>query len=542
MNWFCDSEEWARQDRNNVNAQGYAEPWRQHFKGPRDRLYRSGDLGRYRSDGNVECIGRVDNQVKIRGFRIELGEIDTHLSQHDLVRENITLVRRDKDEEPTLISYIVPDLQRWRKWLKVTGLKEDVSGEHLEGLLKRFRPLCEDVKAYLKQKVPHYAVPTMFVPLSRMPLNPNGKIDKIALPFPEPQEFINAAPQKVKFGKFDRNNTEDIVAKIWAQHVPWISSESIGPADNFTDVGGDSIKAQKIIFSVRQQYGDLEIYTRDLTSLRNFSARIDEARNPFGYRLDSGDLYRDTVHQETDYLSDAKALAKKLPETFQRAQGVQESRCKVLLTGATGFLGAYILNDLLSRKNPSIHVVLHVRAASCADALLRVINTCKAFQQWTNSWEDRIECVTGDLEKPNLGIKVQVWQRLAEEIDAIIHNGARVHWVLPYSALKAANVNSTFSLIRLCSQGKAKRFGFVSSTSVLDTEHYFNLSDKLRNSGHRGISESDSLDGSCKGLATGYGQSKWVSEYLTREAGRRGLKGSIIRPGYITGDSLSGSK
>ena len=398
------------------------------------------------------------------------------------------------------------------------------------------------MKAHLKQKLPHYAVPTVFVPLSRMPLNPNGKIDKPALPFPEPQEFLSAASQINSTGSTDRSETEETVARIWAQHIPRISARSIGPTDNFNDVGGDSILAQKVIFRVRQVFGDLEIYTRDLTSLRNFSARVDEARDPLGYRLDSGDLRRNTLQQETDYLSDARFLMEKLPETFQHTEGASEKLCKVLLTGSTGFLGAYILSDLLSRKNPTVYVVLHVRAKTCADALLRVKNTCKAFQQWKDSWEDRIECVTGDLEKPNIGIKFPVWQRLSQEVDAIIHNGARVNWVLPYTALKAANVNSTISLIRLCSQGKAKRLGFVSSTSVLDTEHYFNLSDKLFKAGYLGINECDNLDGSRKGLATGYGQSKWVSEYLTREAGRRGLKGSIIRPGYITGDSLSGSK
>ncbi|KAG1222510.1 hypothetical protein G6F68_020623 [Rhizopus microsporus] len=72
-------------------------------------MNRAGDLGRYRPDGNVECTGRADDQVKIRGFRIELGEIDTHLSQHPFVRENVTLVRRDKNEDQTLVAYFVPN-------------------------------------------------------------------------------------------------------------------------------------------------------------------------------------------------------------------------------------------------------------------------------------------------------------------------------------------------------------------------------------------------------------------------------------------------
>jgi L-aminoadipate-semialdehyde dehydrogenase len=103
-NWFVDQQKWVDEDNKKVESQGAAEPWREFYKGPRDRLYRSGDLGHYSEDGNVHCTGRVDSQVKIRGFRIELGEIDSHLSAHPLVRENVTLLKRDAYEEPTLVS------------------------------------------------------------------------------------------------------------------------------------------------------------------------------------------------------------------------------------------------------------------------------------------------------------------------------------------------------------------------------------------------------------------------------------------------------
>ena len=106
------------------------------YKGPRDRMYRTGDLGRYLPDGAVECTGRADDQVKIRGFRIELKEIDTHLSQHPKVRENVTLVRRDKDEEKVLVSYFVP-----------LDASEDVA------------VLIRDIRDFLKLKLASYAVP-----------------------------------------------------------------------------------------------------------------------------------------------------------------------------------------------------------------------------------------------------------------------------------------------------------------------------------------------------------------------------------------------
>ena len=113
-NWFVDPKKWVEEDKNRVESQGGPEPWRQFWRGPRDRLYKSGDLGHYGPDGDVHCTGRVDSQVKIRGFRIELGEIDSHLAAHPLVRENVTLLKRDAYEEPTLVSkYMSPSADSW---------------------------------------------------------------------------------------------------------------------------------------------------------------------------------------------------------------------------------------------------------------------------------------------------------------------------------------------------------------------------------------------------------------------------------------------
>lgn len=113
-NWFVNPKKWVEEDENRVKSQGGPEPWRQFWRGPRDRLYKSGDLGHYGPDGDVHCTGRVDSQVKIRGFRIELGEIDSHLAAHPLVRENVTLLKRNAYEEPTLVSkYMSPSVDSW---------------------------------------------------------------------------------------------------------------------------------------------------------------------------------------------------------------------------------------------------------------------------------------------------------------------------------------------------------------------------------------------------------------------------------------------
>lgn len=155
-----------------------AGPESKHWKGVRDRMYRTGDLGRYGPDGVVECTGRADDQIKIRGFRIELGEIDTHLSRHPLVRENVTLVRRDKDEEKVLVSYFVPlegsDLDGLVSSAD-EGYGSANAGKDEEVIrgLKKYRKLIKDIRDYLKTKLPSYSIPTrecIFVSLHSSPL------------------------------------------------------------------------------------------------------------------------------------------------------------------------------------------------------------------------------------------------------------------------------------------------------------------------------------------------------------------------------------
>jgi len=115
----------------------------------------------------------------------------------------------------------------------------------------------------------------------------------------------------------------------------------------------------------------------------------------------------------------------------------------------------------------------------------------------------------------------------------------QVHWVYPYEKLRAANVLATLTATELASEKKAKVLVFVSSTSAIDTEHYVSLAESLamKDSGYKGVPENDDLEGARSSLKTGYGQTKWVSEKLLFEAGRRGLRGHIIRPGYVVGDS-----
>ncbi|CAG8442262.1 2035_t:CDS:10 [Ambispora gerdemannii] len=468
-NWFSDGK-----IKNDEDEKG-SEEWRAYWKGKRDRVYKTGDLGRYRPDGNVECVGRADDQIKIRGFRIELGEIDTRLSQHPLVRENVTLVRRDKYEEQTLVSYFVPvETSEMDEFLSSAD-EDDGDDTDTKGRQK-YRRLIKEIREYLKQKLPSYSVPSE-------PPKPIIPID-----------------------------------------------------ENFFDLGGHSIIATRLVFELRKACGvnvSLGLVFQEPT-IRGQAKEIEGILN-----LELNIATEDD--QEYDYAAELEPLiAEYLLESYNSLPD-NSPRKQIFVTGVTGFLGAFIISSLLNTSN-EIKIIAHVRAKSKELALERVQKSLKAHMVWRKEWfiENRLEVVCGDLEKERLGIDEDEWRVLTEKVDVVIHNGALVHWVYPYTKLRAANVLSTLWAIRLASTHHAKSFHFVSSTSVLDTEHYITLSDEIVERGGQGIYEHDNLEGSRKGLRSGYGQSKWVSEKLVLEARRRGLPATIMRPGYIIGESRTG--
>ncbi|KAH7329806.1 alpha-aminoadipate reductase Lys1p [Rhizoctonia solani] len=544
-NWFG-SGQLPREDTIKHPRDGRgAGPEARFWKGIRDRMYRTGDLGRYDADGRVECTGRADDQVKIRGFRIELGEIDTHLSQHPFVRENVTLVRRDKNEEKVLVSYFVPATsQGIDEFMSSAGEEEDAAGKGLSRGFKVYNRLIKNIREHLKKKLPSYSIPSLYVPLNKMPLNPNGKIDKPALPFPD---TVEAAATR-STGKSKLSPTEAKLQSIWKSLLS--SPPSTIPLDeNFFDLGGHSILATRLVFEIRKQFvvpAPLGLVF-DKPTIRGLATEIDLLRGEdFGLAKEKVQAAKEaTIAEElvaVNYAADLDTLVPTLkdqyaplPDTFSSGPII------VFLTGGTGFLGSFILKDLLSRADRVKKVICHVRANNAADARDRLKQSMTDRDLWSEEWlsQERLEAVSGDLAAEKLGLDEATWNKVAEEADAIVHNGAMVHWVYPYPKLRATNVVSTLSVIELAAANKAKMVSFVSSTSALDTEHYVRLSDSAIAAGGLGVLESDDLEGARTGLQTGYGQTKWVSEKVLMEASQRGLSCRIVRPGYVVGDSKS---
>ncbi|RYP92593.1 hypothetical protein DL770_001235 [Monosporascus sp. CRB-9-2] len=531
-NWFVDNAKWVEADKANDKG----EPWRRFYKGPRDRLYRTGDLGQYLPSGAVRVSGRIDSQVKIRGFRIELNEIDTNLSGSPLIRDCKTLIRRDRNEEPTLVSYIVPEIAEWKRWLEAHN-HEDIEDKGVEMgpsvvYLRRFRRMQAEVRDHLKTRLPAYSVPSIYIMLQKLPLNPNGKGDFPNLPFPDAAEMIEDALEEDLKSWEALSETEKTIASQWSTLIPGLNAKTVKPESNFFDCGGHSLLAQQLLLNIRKNLGadiTIGVFYANPT-LGGLSAQVD--------RLRSGQVVTVDKAAETAYAKSFDDLVKTLDAEYQSADPdalSPSSGATFFLTGATGFLGAYLVKDILDRENTKI--IAHIRGAKeLSFAKDRLTRSLKGYGLWQDSWADRISCVLGDLSKPRLGLDDASWKHVAEIADIFVHNAAYVHWIARYEQMMRSNVLSTIDAMKLCNEGKPKLFTFVSSTSTLDTDYYVNLSNEQTATGRGAVLEADDMQGSRIGLGTGYGQTKW----LIREAGKRGLRGAIVRPGYILGSRHGG--
>jgi thioester reductase-like protein len=198
----------------------------------------------------------------------------------------------------------------------------------------------------------------------------------------------------------------------------------------------------------------------------------------------------------------------------------------VMLTGATGFLGSFLLSRLL--RDSHLTVACLVRASDKTAGFSRVKATLEKYHLWQDNFAARITVYIGDLALPRLGVSDSDWTVLCEQVDEIYHNGAQVNFLYNYQALKKANVGSTLEIIDLATSKKLKRIHYVSTLSVFSP---------LDHSAGR-CAETTMPGG--KTLQGGYAQSKWVAEQLLLQANSHGLPLSVYRPGRITGDSVRG--
>lgn len=263
-----------------------------------------------------------------------------------------------------------------------------------------------------------------------MPLNPNGKIDKPALPFPDTTQVATTVPSA------DVNTTEDTMRKIWESILP--SAPQLIPTDeSFFDLGGHSILATRLIFEIRKVFvvnAPLGLVF-DQPTIAGLVGAVDALRNA-DLGLDSSRLSALSSLDDKkaaalpDYGQDYLNLIPKLQETYSPLPpDFSHHPLTVFLTGATGFLGAFVLRDLLSRESRVQKVICLVRASTSEKALGRLKEGSSDRGVWDDSWvaSGRLEVVTGDLSLDLFGLGQSGWDRIANEADVVVHNGALVN-------------------------------------------------------------------------------------------------------------------
>jgi len=469
-------------------------------------IYNTGDLARYLPEGNIEFFGRSDYQVKVRGFRIETGEVEAALAAHPSVSQAVVIAWKEHSSDASLVAYLVT----------ASGEEEADSGQ---------------LREFLRQKLPEYMVPSIFVNLDSLPLTPNGKVDRKALPSPSQTRPDLRAPYVAP-----RTPLELELAELCAQVLELENQNdqpAVGVHDNFFDLGGHSLLGTRLVFLLREKYG-LETAQLPLRALfeqptvAHLAQIIDATLKGEGIVyasrgnfIQSGQLSLEELNAEAQLDPDITA-SELVYEPLEEPE-------HILLTGATGFVGAFLLYDLLTTTSAEVHCLL--RADNLDQGMQRLKQNLNAYLLWDENFSKRIKPILGDLGKPQLGLPDANFERLVNLVDVIYHNGAMVNFVYPYQAHKASNVLGTQEILRLASQVKLKPVHFVSTLSIL-------YSGGSKN-GHVFREDTD-LDqvGAPFG---GYAQSKWVAEKLVEQAGARGIPYAIYRPGLVSGHSVSGA-
>ena len=460
---------------------------------PGARLYRTGDLARYQPDGTLEFIERIDHQVKIRGFRIELGEIEVILSQHPVVKNVVVVAHKDSSDNKRLVAYVV-----------ATNCKPGDTSE-----------LALHLRTFCQENLPDYMIPSAFMFMDALPLIPSGKVDRRALPAPNrhrpalKEDFV--AP---------RTQVEKRLSEIWSQVL---EVEPVGIHDDFFCLGGNSLQAIQLIFKVR------ETFRAELPIVSLFDA---PTVAKFAELISASICSSPTVTSDDTTISELEAEAA-LDPTINPGSLPIKLVCEpdnIFVTGATGFLGAFLLYELLEQTGANIHCL--VRAANPEAGKQKLQSNLEKYLLWNEKNSSRIIPVLGDLTQPLLGVSKEQFLKLALEIDVIYHNGASINLIYPYAALRAANVFGTQELLKLATQVKIKPVHFISTLDVFQTSHPFSANF---------ITEQDEINPSEAIRFDGYTKSKWVSEKMITSAQSQGLPISIYRPAMITGHSKTGA-
>jgi thioester reductase-like protein len=349
-----------------------------------------------------------------------------------------------------------------------------------------------------------------------------ARYGRTAIEFDEVAKIVAAVRAKnakvAMTGPAGRQPRNDVERRLVELISDVLVTDSVTIDDDFFDLGGHSIAAVQLLGKIARTF-----YVRlplerlfEKPTVAHLAAVIEEIQT----NARSGRAERQLVTLRDEVVLDPKIC--RTDEGNIQHNDVSQ----VLLTGATGFLGAFLLVDLLQRTNARVYCL--VRSDSPAGATERLKKQLRSWRQWNESFASRIVAVPADLAQPFFGLPRDYFNFLADTVDAVYHSGAYVDFIQPYRRLKEANVTGTATVLKLAAQGRYKPVHFVSTVNV------FNGADSSRI-----IYESDPLSDKQE-LRAGYDQSKWVAESLVNIAQSRGIPANIYRPGPIIGHSQTG--
>jgi len=454
---------------------------------PGARLYRTGDLVRYRQDSTLEFLGRLDRQVKVHGNRIELGEIETALLRHPAVAQAVVEALPGPDGDRQLVAYVVarqPELE-----------------------------LPQQLTDFLTAHLPSYMVPPHVIALDAFPQTENGKIDRKALP--QPEQGGSAAPTAA--GPLSPLESE--IAQIVTQ---MLGIETIGRHDSLFDYHATSLLVARLSARLSDHY-EIDPSLHEMfqePSIAGLARMVEYFRQRYE-TVPTEAWSWDVERLESEAHLDKHITPVGLPTTNYL------NPANVLLTGATGYLGAFLLDTLLRRTDATVYCL--VRSKSPERALERIKKNLELYRIWDDAYAARLRPVCGDLGQPLLGLSPDAFTQLAIVIDAIYHSGALVNFTYPYDALKRPNVQGTVDLLRLACHTTRKAFHYLSTLDVY-----------LMSSAPRPFLEVD-LPAEPVTVPDGYMRTKWVSEKMITTARDRGLPVIIHRPGFLIGHSNTGA-
>ncbi|MBJ6362748.1 amino acid adenylation domain-containing protein [Paenibacillus sp. GCM10012307] len=452
------------------------------------QIYKSGDIAKLLPDGTVEYVGRRDSQIKIRGHRIEIGEIEDSFAKIPNVQHAAVVCKKDADGQNMLAGYFAS---------KDGGLLSTT-----------------EIKRMLGDKLPSYFVPKWIVQLTEMPTSPTGKIDRKRLLAMEHQgqtgdeEFVPPVSE-----------VERRVAHSWEQAL---KLGRVSRHDDFFAIGGDSLAIIQVLVILKPHYPNLKI--NDFFQYRTvdaIAARIEELL---------------TGEQETLGFSAYSGPAIKLDEHPAIPGGdvgelASAPMSAVLLTGSTGYLGSYLLHELLVKSEAVVYCLVRPGLEA---GIKRIRSNMEFFfgSGIAEQLEGRVVAVEGDLEKLQLGLRDEDRQKLIVALDAIIHSAADVRHFGDEEQFAKTNIAGTLSLIELARACTRKvHFHHISTLGIPE--------DLALSGQWDTVVEQQKLDSDLR-VDNLYTQSKMAAEKAVISAGEAGLNISVYRAGNLSCHSETG--